>query len=79
MISMDYYFLGTAFLLLMAVVWIPPRPLQTKAEKFRRLEEICIHDRTISLRLPVSAKDAADQPTLSPAVHPLHESTAPVC
>ena len=63
MISTDYYLLGTAILLFVAAVWTPSRPLETKAEKFRRLEEICIHDRegrhafTLSL-----SKSGEDQP-----------------
>ena len=51
MISTDYYLLGTAILLFVAAVWSPPK--ETKAEKFRRLEEICIHDGARVMHYPV--------------------------
>ena len=65
MMSTDYYLLGTAVLLFIAAVWSPSsRKIETKGEKYKRLEEICIHDRegrqslTVSLSTPM-----ADQPT----------------
>ena len=44
MMTTDYYLLGTAILLFVAAVWSPSTK-ETKAEKYRRLEEICIHGR----------------------------------
>jgi hypothetical protein len=51
MIASDYYLLGTAILLFIAAVWGPSR--ETKAEKYRRLEEICIHDGAKAMHYPV--------------------------
>jgi hypothetical protein len=53
MIASDYYLLGTAILLFVAAVWSPSRPVETKAEKYRRLEEICIHDGAKAMHYPV--------------------------
>jgi hypothetical protein len=50
--STDYYLLGTAVLLFIAAVW-SPSARETKAEKFRRLEEICIHDGARVMHYPV--------------------------
>jgi hypothetical protein len=58
--STDYYLLGTAILLFIAAVW-SPSTRETKAEKYKRLEEICIHGReTISVSL---STPMADRPT----------------
>jgi len=54
--STDYYLLGAAALLFIAAVWTPSRPVETKAEKFRRLEEICIHNGSRSVYVPVIAR-----------------------
>ena len=62
MIASDYYLLGTAILLFVAAVWSPAKTIETKAEKYKRLEEICIHDGARSTRMPVSAIGAAGQP-----------------
>jgi len=53
MMSTDYYLLGTAILLFVAAVWSPSRPIETKAEKYKRLEEICIHDGAKAMHYPV--------------------------
>jgi hypothetical protein len=54
--STNYYLLSAAALLFMVALWKPAKRPETKAEKFRRLEEICImdyHGKT-ALRVPVS-------------------------
>jgi hypothetical protein len=58
-ISMDstnYYLLSVATLLFIVALWPPATKMETKADKFRRLEEICImdyHGKT-AFRVPVS-------------------------
>jgi hypothetical protein len=59
--STDYYLLGTAILLFVAAVWSPSRKIETKAEKYKRLEEICIHGRETIMVSP--ARSMMDEPT----------------